>query len=197
MTSMSQYNRRNYFIDKKMQTKYIVLVIAVLVLHTLIVLAAVFLPYFLMLSPDAPLDTRAEAAKAFLLVHANAWPVIVGIIIFFAIMTLFVTHRIAGPIFRIKRGIRDIADGRLNERIHLRKKDEFHDVAEELNSLAERFSVSFSVLKENSSLMAGYIGELEREILEKRLEESTGRQIIRKIQESRTAIQGILDRFHV
>ena len=197
MTSMSQYNRRNYFIDKKMQTKYIVLVIAVLVLHTLIVLAAVFLPYFLMLSPDAPLDTRAEAAKAFLLVHANAWPVIVGIIIFFAIMTLFVTHRIAGPIFRLKRGIRDIADGRLNERIHLRKKDEFHDVAEELNSLAERFSESFSVLKENSSLMVGYIGELEREIMEKRLEESTGRQIIRKIQESRTAIQGILDRFHV
>ena len=52
--------------------------VLVLIVHTLIVLAAVFSPYIMMLSFDYPLDTRAEAAKAFLLVHANAWPVIVG-----------------------------------------------------------------------------------------------------------------------
>jgi methyl-accepting chemotaxis protein len=194
---MAQFTRRQYFIDKNLQTRYIILMVVVLIVHTFIVLAAVFSPYILMLSFDYPLDTRAEAAKAFLLVHGNAWPVIGGFIIFVGILTLFVTHRIAGPIFRIKRGIRDLADGRLNETIHLRKKDEFHDVAEELNTLAARFRESFSLLKEKNSLLAGSIDELEREIRDKKLDETVGRHIIRNIQESREAIQAILDRFHV
>ena len=100
-------------------------------------------------------------------------------------------------LFRLKKGIRDIADGRLNEKIILRKKDEFHDVAEELNALAARFRDSFSVLKEKSSLMAASIEELEQEIRDKKLDESVGRHIIRNIQESRAAIQAILDRFYV
>lgn len=194
---MAQFTRRNYFIDKKLQTRYIVLMVVVLIVHTLIVLATVFSPYIMMLSFDFPLDKRAEAAKAFLLLHSNAWPVIGAFIIFVGILTLFVTHRIAGPIFRLKRGIRDIADGRLNETIHLRSSDEFHDVAEELNALAARFRDSFSLLKEKSSLLAGYIEELEQEIRDKKLDETVGRHIIRNMQESREAIQAILDRFHV
>ena len=194
---MAQFTRKNYFIDRNLQTRYIILMVVVLVVHTLIVLAAVFSPYIMMLSFDFPTDTRAEAAKAFLLVHANAWPVIGGFIILVGVLTLFVTHRIAGPIFRIKRGIRDIAEGRLSETIILRKKDEFHDVAEELNALAARFRDSFSLLKEKSSQMAASIEELEQEIRDKKLDESVGRHIIRNIQESRAAIQAILDRFHV
>jgi len=194
---MAQFTRRNYFIDRNLQTRYIVLMVLVLIVHTLIVLAAVFSPYILMLSFDYPPDTRTEAAQAFLLVHGNAWPVIGGFIIFVGFLTLFVTHRIAGPIFRIKRGIRDLADGRLNETIHLRKKDEFQDIAEELNALAARFRDSFSLLKEKSSLLARDIEELEQEIRDKKLDETMGRHIIDNIQESREAIQAILDRFHV
>jgi methyl-accepting chemotaxis protein len=194
---MAQFTRRNYFIDRNLQTRYIVLMVLVLIVHTLIVLAAVFSPYILMLSFDYPLDTRTEAAQAFLLVHGNAWPVIGGFIIFVGFLTLFVTHRIAGPIFRIKRGIRDLADGRLNETIHLRKKDEFQDIAEELNALAARFRDSFSLLKEKSSLLARDIEELEQEIRDKKLDETVGRHIIDNLQESREAIQAILDRFHV
>jgi methyl-accepting chemotaxis protein len=194
---MAQFTRRNYFIDRNLQTRYIVLMVLVLIVHTLIVLAAVFSPYILMLSFDYPPDTRTEAAQAFLLVHGNAWPVIGGFIIFVGFLTLFVTHRIAGPIFRIKRGIRDLADGRLNETIHLRKKDEFQDIAEELNALAARFRDSFSLLKEKSSLLARDIEELEQEIRDKKLDETVGRHIIDNLQESREAIQAILDRFHV
>ena len=66
-----------------------------------------------------------------------------------------------------------------------------------MNALAARFRDSFSLLKEKSSLLAGYIEELEQEIREKKLDETIGRHIIRNIQESREAIQAILDRFHV
>ena len=194
---MAQFTRKNYFIDRNLQTRYIILMVVVLIVHTLIVLAAVFSPYIMMLSFDFPTDTRAEAAKAFLLVHANAWPVIGGFIIFVGLLTLFVTHRIAGPIFRLKKGIRDIADGHLNEKIILRRKDEFHDVAEELNALAARFRDSFSLLKEKSSLLAGSIEELEQDIRDKKIDEKVGSRIIRNIQESREAIQAILGRFHV
>jgi methyl-accepting chemotaxis protein len=197
MVTMFNFTRRNYFIDKKLQTKYILLAMAVLVVHTIVVLAAVFSPYIMMLSLDFPIAERTEAAKAFLLLHANAWPAIGGIILLFGVLTLFETHRIAGPIFRIKRGIRDIADGKLNMTIHLRRNDEFHDVAEELNSLSARFRQTVLMLQDNSSQLEAHIAEIETEIREKRLEETTGRRIVQKLQGSKETIQDILDRFHL
>lgn len=68
---------------------------------------------------------------------------ILAVLIF--IVAIFVSHRIAGPIHRIKSIIRDIGDGKLDTRIYLRKTDELHDLAEELNKMQENLK---SKLKE-------------------------------------------------
>jgi len=50
---------------------------------------------------------------------------------------IVVSHRIAGPIFRIKRTINDVVRGKEVELIRLRKKDEkaLKDLAESINKL--------------------------------------------------------------
>lgn len=53
------------------------------------------------------------------------------------IFAIFISHRIAGPIYRIKSIIRDIGEGKLDTRIALRKNDELHDLADELNKMQE------------------------------------------------------------
>lgn len=45
---------------------------------------------------------------------------------------LIYSHRIAGPVYRIKRVLRDLREGNPVEECRLRKRDEFHDLAEEV-----------------------------------------------------------------
>jgi len=51
---------------------------------------------------------------------------------------LFQSHKVAGPLVRIKRALQDIADGDLSTRITLRKYDELHDLADAINQMVEQ-----------------------------------------------------------
>lgn len=53
------------------------------------------------------------------------------------IFAIYISHRIAGPIYRIKSIIHDIGEGKIDTPIYLRKTDELHDLAEELNKMQE------------------------------------------------------------
>ncbi len=106
----TKLTRRNYFIAKGIQSKNILLTSLVMVIHTFIVLVAVFTPYSMMLTMDYPGPDKAEAARAMLLLQSRAWPIIGVIICFFAVMTLFMNHRITGPILNIKRGEKSLQE---------------------------------------------------------------------------------------
>ncbi|MFN4244688.1 MAG: hypothetical protein ACK4F9_00875, partial [Brevinematia bacterium] len=60
---------------------------------------------------------------------------------------LFFSHRIAGPVHRIKKELRDIADNKLpiTHEIRLRKSDFLLDIAKEINntlkSISERMNL--------------------------------------------------------
>jgi len=45
---------------------------------------------------------------------------------------LLYSHRIAGPIYNLKRVLRDVRRGNLDRKVRFRKKDEFHDLAAEV-----------------------------------------------------------------
>lgn len=72
------------------------------------------------------------------------WKVILWLSILYlvliAVFGLFYSHRMAGPLHRIKREIREIAEGTrsLDHKIKLRKGDFFHDLADELNYMFEK-----------------------------------------------------------
>ncbi len=53
------------------------------------------------------------------------------------ILAIVLSHRIAGPIFRIKKTLDEIIKGDYSKRLHLRNTDELKDVAESINSLME------------------------------------------------------------
>lgn len=193
---MAKYSRWNYFIDKGLQTKYVIITTGVLVIHTFIVLVAIFAPYIMMMTLDYPEADKVQAARALLLLHGRAWPVIGIIILIFAALTVFMSHRIAGPIFNIKRGIRRIATGDLSVNIHLREKDEFHDVAEELNTLTVQFRDNIVILKENSALLEEHLFRLQQAVGGNRIDEQADQCVISEIRHCREAIQTILNRYH-
>jgi hypothetical protein len=50
-----------------------------------------------------------------------------------------VSHRIYGPIVSIQRHIANLRSGNYSSRVHLRKEDEFQELARDLNELAQHF----------------------------------------------------------
>ncbi|MGE6760667.1 signal protein [Corallococcus interemptor] len=71
------------------------------------------------------------------------WWVLGGCLLTFivvvALATIVVTHRMAGPLFRIKRMMREVAEGRLHPPQHgLREGDELQDVFEAARDMTQR-----------------------------------------------------------
>ncbi len=54
-----------------------------------------------------------------------------------AFLTIFISHKVAGPVYRFSKFAQDLKIGNLKERIYLRKGDELVDIATEFNQSAD------------------------------------------------------------
>jgi methyl-accepting chemotaxis protein len=65
-----------------------------------------------------------------------------------AIVAVFISHRLAGPIYRFERSTESVAQGDLTHRVQLRKGDELFDLQDRFNEMIE--SLQNRVLKDRS-----------------------------------------------
>ena len=61
----------------------------------------------------------------------------ISIVLVVALWAMYVTHRAAGPIYHLRKTIEKVRAGKLDERLHLRHKDDFHDLAKAFNELLD------------------------------------------------------------
>lgn len=192
---MGHNRRKHYFIHKKLQTKYLLLTMSLLVLYTMILLMAIFAPHVMALFLDLPLSQRAEAAEVLLLLHRNIWPGIGLIILLFGALSVFITHKFAGPVFIFERMARDIANGDLTKRVKLRKGDDLEDLAEALNQMADNMENMAISMNDEYRKLSSYIAELGRELETKDFSEQTTMELARKIVADKDNIGKILERY--
>jgi methyl-accepting chemotaxis protein len=132
----TRYRRRNYFINKEYQGRtifhYFLLILAGSILFSLVfsffssnTISIVYDDYHLKLgtTPGILLD-RIFSAQWFFIV-------VCGVAVIF--ITLFLTHRVAGPFYRFEKSLDSMLEKDISGNIHLRKKDEGKGVAERLN----------------------------------------------------------------
>ncbi len=83
-----------------------------------------------------------------------------ALLLFFVIGwgSIFVTHKIAGPIFRIQDSFMKIASGKLNFRVQLRKYDEARELAPLLNTVIGKLDKTISVVKGTSKELQDAFG---------------------------------------
>lgn len=195
---MNIQKRKIYYIEKEFQTKYILLTILSLLTYTFAFLIIIFSPYMLTLYLDFySLSEKAEAARTLLLLHSTVWPGIGGIILLFGALSIFITHKIAGPLYRLKKSISEITEGNLDVRVKLREGDDLKDLAEHVNVLAEELRSFVNTVRVDYDLLSEYISEIEREIKANVLTEESGRKIIKKVQDSRKNIEEALEKFKI
>jgi methyl-accepting chemotaxis protein len=75
------------------------------------------------------------------------------ILLFFVIGwgSVFITHKIAGPIFRLQDSLMKLASGKINFRIQLRKYDEARELAPLFNTVVDRLDRTIALIKSTST----------------------------------------------
>ncbi len=135
-SSRPSFFKRRYIVQK-FQTKYAIGLAVFLFLYSVIPFALAFLiPYIgpaIKLFSEIPPEEQARAATQILALGPIALPALMVMVIGTAFYSIYVTHRIAGPIYRLQQVVLDVGQGNLTQRIRFRKSDEMHEIADATN----------------------------------------------------------------
>jgi nitrogen fixation/metabolism regulation signal transduction histidine kinase len=131
---MSHPARKKTFVDPKVQGA----LVRRLVLHWLVFFSVAALVAFclqVLTNPFKPIEEHAREVwwthGPFLLVMFLMLPV-------FIVDTIKLSHRFAGPIYRLRNVIRAIAHGEKYQPLKFREMDFWQDLAEDFNEMVER-----------------------------------------------------------
>lgn len=153
------YKRRRFLINKAFQYRYIAWVVGAMSAAMLVVLLDVFITLHRhcvdaglqirvtdLYSPTAPLTVLK------LVVYAAS---VVGV-------SLLLSHRIAGPLFRFEKSAERVAAGDLSLRVVLRKEDEFLGFQDKFNGMLESLRNRVSSDVESAAKTARDLDALSR-----------------------------------
>lgn len=96
-------------------------------------------------------------------VNKNLIPWIMVLIALILSFGIFLTHRVAGPIYRFEQTIKNAMEGNLNTRIKLRWADEFKLLASSINDMLNSFSQRFIKLKKSSEKLESIAVKMEQQ----------------------------------
>ena len=136
--------RKQYFIKKRLQFKYLLFVFSAMLLPTLVCGTALYYLIWQTVAaevavPEAIAESLIPALEKVNMILLITLPIIFVVMLLLAII---ISHRIAGPIYRIEKELAEISKGDYSRRIKLRSRDELQEIAEGVNSLLD-------VLKKN------------------------------------------------
>jgi methyl-accepting chemotaxis protein len=132
------YKRRHYFIKKGFQFKFIVKFCLIILIGVIISTGLLFL------FSQGTLTSSFQQSR---LVIKNTASAILSTVVYTNLITLglitlatiavtvFISHKIAGPMFRFEKELKEIGEGDLTKNIKLRKKDQVTEMAVSLNKM--------------------------------------------------------------
>jgi len=95
-------------------------------------------------NPDLPYYEVFDMSKAYNEFEIQVGPMIwlsVVYLVLIAVFGLFISHKMAGPIYRIKKTLDEASEGKIDLKtleFRLRKQDELHDLVKSLNRFLEK-----------------------------------------------------------
>jgi methyl-accepting chemotaxis protein len=151
--------RQRIVVDKKYQWRYVTIIVFMILLN-LVVGWTVYYTIWTTILHFHKIDFRST----FNLV--NTMLALRGL--FLAVLTiclgLFISHKTAGPLFRIKKLLRKVGEKDISQKVTLKRWDELKDLAAVVNEMLEKQN---SYVKKEKSL----IEDLNRKIKEGKIEE--------------------------
>lgn len=149
---MQNNRRRIYFIDKSFQFKFIVKFCTLIVIASL--LTGILIYYFNRQTTTVAFENLKVVVKS---TASFILPIVIQILIIVTllvgsgmiIVTLVTSHKIAGPLYRLKVDLERIKNGDFSFTIKIRAKDQLQKVISEFDDMRLGIKDSISTLRGN------------------------------------------------
>jgi methyl-accepting chemotaxis protein len=159
--------RKIVFIDKRFQSEFILRFIALLLVGTSVFILAAYLilnrrleeTYY---SAHYAIKSTGEVLLPTLLALSAVFILVLGIAAF--LVTMYVSHHIAGPLFAIRRYLESVSRGDLDFEPKLRLKDQTTPLAESLARALETLNARLVTIRSAADGMRAASGKLSRHI---------------------------------
>ncbi|MFC1743734.1 HAMP domain-containing protein [Candidatus Riflebacteria bacterium] len=114
-------------------------------------------------------------------------------VIVVAILSIFVTHTIAGPVYRMERVARSIGKGDLTNVVRLRTRDELKDLAQAFNEMTEGLVRQVKAIKASESKFECLYEEIVAKDSSKK--KSLSKEFIGKYEDAFSELKKVSDHF--
>lgn len=131
MEDEQRFQRKTVLVKRSLQLKYIGMVFLSVLVASLIVGGDVYYSLSRVMLTECPSVTdRVVQFNTVLLVKVALY---LGLML---LISLYVSHRFAGPIYRFEKSCQSLSTGDLTHRVSLRTGDELMELQEEFNGMA-------------------------------------------------------------
>lgn len=177
---MTKHRRRTYLIKTGLQLRYMGIIISTMLM---VAFGVGWITYDTSWSqiantPDLTLDKLSvifDSVNNLLL----RW---IGIfVLVIAALSILVSHKIAGPVYRLEETTKLIASGDLTHRIHLRQGDELRDLQDAFNKMSESLSAMINKDREIIERLVKTSNEIKTKIEGKSLTPDSAAQITEEL----------------
>ena len=155
-----KFKRRNYFIDKTFQSKFMIKFCLIVIISSLLIIG--LLVFLAKGSTTVAIENTEVVVKGtadFIL------PVVIQTVLFTLIfsatavlvLTMIVSHKVAGPLFRLKNEIDIIKDGDFRRNFNIRGNDQLQKFSQSLNEMHISLKEKHLGLKENYKKLKDYL----------------------------------------
>ena len=144
--------RRNYFVDKAFQTKFIVKFCLILMVASFLIGG---LTYLLNLkTTTVAFDSMRVVVKStsdFIMPITLYILVIVTLLssVMTIVLTLFISHRISGPLYKFSLELKTMQGGDLSSVVRIRSEDQFKQTANNLDCVRQKYQETFKEIKDD------------------------------------------------
>lgn len=145
------YKRSQYLVAKEFQLKYVGVILALMLATA--VLCAYVVYYTAMVSMGEKLALVYPQGRLISIIKTVNFRILFSLVIvtpLVVVLGIVLSHRIAGPIYRIEKFLNTVSTGDLSARLTLRKNDEFINVATAINTAID--SIKSNIREEKAHI---------------------------------------------
>lgn len=192
------FRRRNYFINRDFQVRFTIKFLIVIVIEAILAIGLfLYLSRGTLTTGFIGSDFRiARTSEFFLPTLLVSNLIIIGItaIIGIAVM-VYMSHRIAGPLYRFEKILTDIGRGDLTQRFKLRDNDQLSELSESITELTTTMDKRISDIKLRTHDLTGLLQDIQTTGPSKPSDSKEFENLLREVSENIQALEEVVNYF--
>lgn len=192
------YRRTQYFVAKRFQLKYISLILLLMFLTAAMCSYVVY--YTTMLGMGEKLANVYPQGRLMAIVKAVNLRILFSLFLvtpLVAMIGLVLSHRIAGPIYRMEKFLKDVSAGDLTQRLVLRKKDELINLADGINNLVDSLKRAVTIKKGHIEKLSAELEKLKKAIETIPIDKTKVTELVTNVSGEADGLKGELGRYKI